>query len=79
MSNRCNGQEDYGPVQLLDSKAYCEGRAYAVGGGLKADNPHEAGSFAAEAWDLGHDSYAAGVGSPLPRDCCADVAYDGVP
>ena len=77
MANLCHGSSDAGPVQLRDSKAYAEGREAAVAGALIGTNPHPAGSSANAFWDAGHGSYAGGVGSPLPRDCCADIAYSG--
>ena len=66
--------------KIRESRAYCEGRAAATGGALKTTNPHaDTASDDHVAWDSGWDSYAAGVGTALPQDCCADVAYDGVP
>lgn len=79
MSNRCDGGTSTGPVPLVQSKAYCEGRAHAVAGGLVGDDPHPSGSDASTAWVAGFNSYNAGVGTALARDCCADLAYDGVP
>ena len=59
------------------ARAYCEGRKAAVDSELVTANPHTAGTPEYIAWDDGWDSYNAGVGSALPRDCCADLAYDG--
>ena len=60
---------------IKDSKAYCEGRASAVGGGVVGDNPHEAGSESNAAWAAGLASWKAAPATGGP-DCCAD-AYGG--
>lgn len=75
----CYGQSNAEvPHNPILSTAYCEGRAAAVAGELVTANPHTAGTPEYIAWDNGWDSYNGGVGSPLARDCCADLAYDGV-
>lgn len=43
--------------------------------GSSCDN--QAGSVDAEDWADGFDSYNAGAGSALERDCCDDLAYSG--
>ena len=77
MASLCHGLGDVGPVQLRNSKAYAEGREAATNGAALGTNPHPSGSAANASWADGHASYAGGVGSPLPRDCCADIAYSG--
>lgn len=74
----CNGTATDSP-KLKESKAYCEGRKAAIDGDALGDNPHPVGESDHDAWDAGHASYAGGVGTALPRDCCADLGYDGVP
>ena len=74
----CNGTATDQPY-VRESKAYCEGRAAATAGALVGTNPHPATSRDGVLWIAGFDSYAGGVGSALPQDCCADPAYDGVP
>jgi len=65
----CFGKEyaNAGAGQIRDSKAFCEGRVLAQAHGNKHDNPHEAGSEAFVAYDLGFDSIAKGD----PKGCCA--------
>lgn len=74
----CNGVATDAPL-VRQSKTYCEGRRAAVDGVLIGSNPFPAGTVENADWARGHTSYAAGVGTALPRDCCADLAYDGVP
>ena len=73
---RCDGDPNSTPT-CRESKAYCEGRHAATDGALKATNPHPAGTTDADLWDTGWDSYAAGAGTPLDLDCCAEPAYSG--
>lgn len=53
----CNGVSGLRAAKLQNSKAFSEGLYYRAGGTLLgrpiADNPHEAGSEAADAWDAG--------------------------
>ena len=75
--NLCDGHTGRNG-KVKDSKAYCEGMAYRQSGiGTDVpvtDNPHEAGSDAATAWDAGWnaaDAYSDGV---MPQDamgCCS--------
>ena len=74
----CNGTATDAPL-VRESRAYCEGREAAYGGAADTTNPHSADTRDNALWASGHASYAAGVGSPLQRDCCAIPAYDGVP
>jgi hypothetical protein len=80
VSNLCDGS-DGGPVQLRNSKAYCEGRNAAANSVLVTDNPHPAGSEAHTAWGLGHVSWAENPAGPLAPpgggDCCADAFGGG--
>ena len=59
-------------ADLVNSKAYCEGRKALYdswpGAGF---NPHADGSDARIAWRAGFDSVSAPTDPALPRDCCA--------
>lgn len=74
----CDGTPTNQPY-VNASRAYCEGRAVAVAGGLIGDNPHATGSEDGTAWAKGFNSYNGGVGAAQAQDCCADVAYNGIP
>ena len=67
-----------GAGHLRSSKAFCEGIEYRTGGTAvarpKADNPHQSGSDAADAWDTGWDIAQAAAGgsvTPSSAPCCA--------
>jgi hypothetical protein len=71
MSNRCDGSTHPNQhVGIVNTKAYCEGRAAAVAGDLLSTNPHQAGSEANAAWAAGWGSHLGGAA--LAQDCCAD-------
>lgn len=76
MSNLCDGVGG-GPIQLRNSKAYCEGREAAAAGALIGTNPHVAGSEAAASWDAGHDSWTEDPAGAPARDCCANLFGGG--
>lgn len=73
----CYGQSrnNSGASTLRESKAFAEGILYRAGGTAiakpKADNPHETGSEAFAAWDLGWDAAQAAAGGSLPATGCA--------
>jgi len=64
-----------GAGTLRESKAFADGILYRAEGTAlakpKADNPHETGSEAFTAWDLGWDAAQAAVGGSLPAIGCA--------
>ena len=62
-------------ADLVNSKAYCEGRRalYASWPGAAA-NPHQVDSDARIAWKAGFDSVSDPSDPADPRDCCADPA-----
>lgn len=78
----CFGEPTNNAAKVRNSKSFCEGRYYRALGTEtthpKEDNPHEAGTEAATAWDLGWDDAEAGTGTYVgPSGCCAalgDVA-----
>lgn len=55
-----------------EAKAYAEGRARKVAGGIAGDNPHGATTPAGVAWLAGLNEYNA-AGSFTNRDHCADT------
>lgn len=74
----CTGAAQNNAANLKNSKAYCEGIKYRASGLSIArpitDNPHEAGSEAADAWDLGWtlaEANATGVVDRTEAGCCA--------
>lgn len=76
----CFGQvrNNAGAGHISQSKAYCEGAKWRAQGTAlafpKTDNPHEAGSEDAEAWDLGWDVAQAAAGGTLGTvGCCAYI------
>ena len=64
----CNGTGTDQPY-LRESKGYCEGRAAAAAGVLKAANPAAAGRDE-DMWDAGWDSWTDDPGA-VTQDCCA--------
>ena len=71
----CEGSVTGNAYQLKNSRAYCEGinHRIATNGATIGDNPHEVGSEAANAWDLGWTAghVDAGGTSTLLPNCCA--------
>ena len=74
----CTGAASNNAGNLKNSKAYCEGIMYRASGTLLTrpivSNPHEAGSEAAAAWDLGWTLAEANSGGTVDRTeagCCA--------
>jgi hypothetical protein len=54
------------------AKAYAEGRARKVAGGVAGDNPHGATTPAGIAWLAGLNEYNT-AGAVQVRDHCADI------
>ena len=74
----CQGSNTGNAYQPKSSKAYCEGITHrmATNGATIGDNPHEVGSEAALAWDLGWTAIHTDAGSTttlLPNCCALDV------
>jgi len=71
-----------GAGQLRECKAFGEGVQYRASGTVlsvpKTDNPHEAGSDAAIAFDLGWDLAEANAGFEISRADLGSVASVGV-
>ena len=74
----CSGVATDQPT-LRESRAYAEGRAAAIAGGLVTDNPEDGlGSPAEAAWDRGFASEAEDpAGWPLGQDCVAELPGSG--
>ena len=73
---QCNGVAGYSAGKLKNSKAYCEGLDHRIStnGATIGDNPHVAGSEAANCWDVGWSEGQADAGSTLSASsglCCA--------
>ena len=63
---------------IPDSRAYCEGRAAAIAGGLVGDVPHPANSPSAVSWIAGFTSHTENPADwERGRDCCADLPGQG--
>lgn len=78
MSNLCDGRGILGPVQLTNSRAYCEGLAAAAAGEAVGTDPHPAGSEAAAAWITGHVNWAKDPANlPEQSNCCAHAFGGG--
>lgn len=58
--------------KFRQAKAYAEGRARKVAGGVAGDNPHGASTPAGVAWLAGLNEYNV-AGSFVNRDHCADI------
>ena len=75
----CNGVSGYSAGELMNSKAYCEGRkAKYDNWPSAATNPHLSGSETNVCWEAGYDS-VSNPGDPAEpgRDCCAQPARVG--
>lgn len=67
----CSGHEVKN-ADLVNSKAYCEGRQALYDSWPGAfQNPHAQGSDANIAWKAGFDSVSAPTDPIGPQDCCA--------
>lgn len=65
-----------------NSQAYCDGMYYRASDSAvnvpKQNNPHQAGSEAAAAWDAGWDDAHAQVGGDLTQDTAGPCGLAGM-
>lgn len=80
---KCTGTQTNNAGNSKNSRAFCEGRNYrGTGTGLQApitDNPHEAGSEAADAWDRGWTAVDISSGTSVGVDGCCPAVGDVLP
>ena len=65
----CDGVDTHIQKQLINSRAFCEGRSVQIAGGAGTDNPEDGlGTEREAAWDAGFAAALAGD----PVGCCAE-------
>jgi len=72
----CHGAAQNSAIHVVDTRSFCEGLAHrtATNGATIGDNPHVAGSEAADAWDRGWTVGQEAGGTtvdPANAPCCA--------